>query len=265
MTSELIPILGYLGAFLIGVVLGLIGSGGSILTIPVLVYLFKIEPVMATAYSLFVVGIVSATGALKYIYKGLVEFRTVFLFALPAVLSVYCMRRFGLPAIPENLFRIGDFLVTKNMSIMVVFAVLMLFSSFSMIKNPSSTSTPNSHINYVILIFLALLTGILTGFVGAGGGFIIIPILVIFAKLPMKEAVASSLTIITINSLIGFTGDLENFDINWNFLLPFSILPVLGVFLGIWLQRFIDGPKLKKSFGWFVLFMGVYIIFRESA
>lgn len=115
------------------------------------------------------------------------------------------------------------------------------------------------------MIFLALLTGILTGFVGAGGGFIIIPILVIFAKLPMKEAVASSLTIITINSLIGFTGDLENFDINWNFLLPFSILPVLGVFLGIWLQRFIDGPKLKKSFGWFVLFMGVYIIFRESA
>jgi uncharacterized membrane protein YfcA len=247
------------------VVLGLIGSGGSILTIPVLVYLLAVEPVLATAYSLFVVGVVSGTGAIKYIQKGLVEFKTVFVFAVPAVVSVYFMRRFGLPAIPENLFWLGDFLVTKNIFVMVVFAVLMLFSSVSMIKKPKSTDMAEPSLNYGLLVLLAILTGLLTGLVGAGGGFIIIPILVIFAKLPMKKAVASSLMIITINSLIGFTGDIENFDIDWGFLLPFSILPVLGIFLGIWLQRFIDGHKLKKSFGWFVLFMGIYIIFRESA
>lgn len=261
---ELIEILGYLGALFIGVVLGLIGSGGSILTIPVLVYLLFVEPVLATAYSLFVVGVVSGVGSIKYIQKGLVEFKTVFAFAVPAVVSVYFMRRFGLPAIPEKLFSIDGFLVTKNIGIMVVFAVLMLFSSVSMIRNKKPESIAEPSVNYTLLVILALLTGLLTGLVGAGGGFIIIPILVLFAKLPMKKAVASSLTIITINSLIGFLGDIENFDIEWGFLLPFSILPVIGIFLGIWLTRFVDGKKLKKSFGWFVLFMSIYIIFRES-
>lgn len=219
---------------------------------------------MATAYSLFVVGVVSATGSIRYLQKGLVEFKTVFAFAVPAVMSVYFMRRFGLPAIPENLFWLGDFLITKNIAIMVVFAVLMLFSSVSMIKNKRPENLSETTVNYTLLVFLALVTGLLTGLVGAGGGFIIIPILVLFAKLPMKKAVASSLMIITINSLIGFTGDLKNFDIDWGFLLPFSILPVIGIFLGIWLQRFIDARKLKKSFGWFVFLMGIYIIFRES-
>ncbi|HET8810229.1 MAG TPA: sulfite exporter TauE/SafE family protein [Flavobacteriaceae bacterium] len=262
---EITQILGYLSALLIGVVLGLIGGGGSILTIPILVYLMRIEPVVATAYSLFVVGITSTVGSIKNIHKGLVDFKTVFVFAIPAFLSVYATRRFIIPAIPTSLFEINGFMVTKNIAIMVFFAVMMLLASLTMIRNkrPESDLVPKT--NYPLLVVLAVITGLLTGLVGAGGGFIIIPILVLFAKLPMKNAVATSLVIIMINSLIGFTGDIENMDIDWEFLLPFSILPIIGIFIGIWLHRFIDGKKLKKSFGWFVFLMSIYIIFKESS
>ena len=256
---------GYFGALLIGVVLGLIGSGGSILTIPVLVYLMCVEPVMATAYSLFVVGVTSAVGSVKNIQKKLVDFKTVFVFTVPAFLSVYATRRFIVPAVPSNLFEINGFLLTKNTAIMVFFATLMLLASLSMIRDQSSEPAVAPKSNSFLLVVLALLTGLLTGLVGAGGGFIIIPILVLFAKLPMKKAVATSLVIITINSLIGFTGDFENRNIDWEFLLPFSILPIIGIFLGVRLHHFIDGKKLKKSFGWFVLLMSIYIIFKESS
>lgn len=261
---EITQILGYFSALLIGLVLGLIGGGGSILTIPILVYLMHIEPVIATAYSLFVVGVTSAVGSIKNVQKKRVDFKTVFVFAVPAFLSVYATRRFIIPAIPYNLFNINGFLVTKNGAIMVFFAVMMLFASLSMIRNKRPEPEIVSITNYPLLVVLALITGFLTALVGAGGGFIIIPILVLFAKLPMKNAVATSLVIITINSLIGFTGDMENMDINWEFLLPFSILPIVGIFLGIWLHRFINGKKLKKSFGWFVFLMSIYIIFKES-
>lgn len=254
---------GYFSALLIGVVLGLIGGGGSILTIPILVYLMYIEPVTATAYSLFVVGITSAVGSVKNIKKKLVDFKTVLFFAVPAVAAVYSTRRFIVHAIPSNLYEIDGYIITKNNAIMVFFAVLMLSASISMIRS-KRPETDMVHVpNYPLLMVLACITGFLTALVGAGGGFIIIPILVLFAKLPMKNAVATSLVIITINSLIGFTGDMENIKIDWEFLLPFSILPILGIFLGIWLHRFIDGKKLKKSFGWFVLLMSIYIIFKE--
>lgn len=257
-------VFGYFSALLIGVVLGLIGGGGSILTIPILVYLMYIEPVTATAYSLFVVGITSAVGSVKNVRKKLVDFKTVLFFAVPAVIAVYGTRRFIVPSIPHNLGEIAGFAITKNNAIMVFFAVLMLLASVSMIRSKQVELDIAPATNYPLLMLLAGITGLLTALVGAGGGFIIIPILVLFAKLPMKKAVATSLVIITINSLIGFTGDIQNMNIDWEFLLPFSILPIVGIFVGIWLHRFIDGKKLKKSFGWFILLMSIYIILKES-
>ncbi|MFD1079882.1 sulfite exporter TauE/SafE family protein, partial [Longispora fulva] len=106
-------------------------------------------------------------------------------------------------------------------------------------------------------------TGLVTGLVGAGGGFIIIPILVLLAGLPMKKAVGTSLFIIALNSLLGFLGDLGHQPIDWPFLLFFTFLAVLGIFLGVYLNKFIDGKKLKKGFGWFVLVMGIYILWKE--
>lgn len=262
---ELQQILGYLGALLIGVVLGLIGGGGSILTVPILVYLMFVNPVTATAYSLFVVGISALVGAIRNIQKGLVDFRTAIVFAVPAFIAVYITRKFIVPAIPEELFSIGNFLVTKNISIMLFFAIVMLIASISMIKNNRKDSCEETIIqyNYPLIVIEGFVVGILTGIVGAGGGFLIIPALVLLAKLPMKKAVATSLLIIAIKSLIGFIGDVENLDIDWIFLLSFTSISVVGIFLGIYLNKFIEGKKLKKGFGWFVLIMAIYIILKE--
>ena len=263
---ELIDILGYVGAFLIGGVLGLIGGGGSILTVPILVYLLAINPVTATAYSLFVVGSASLVGAGRNLQKGLVEFKTAISFAIPAFIAVFSTRKFLVPAIPSEIFTIGGYILTKNIAIMLFFAILMLAASFSMIRERKTlleNKDENTKANYKALIPLGFITGIITGLVGAGGGFIIIPILVILAKLPMKKAVGTSLFIIAINSLIGFLGDLGNVDIDWIFLLIFTGIAIVGIFVGIYLANFIDGKKLKKAFGWFVLVMGFYIIYKE--
>lgn len=261
---EVTQVLGYAGALLIGVVLGLIGGGGSILTIPILVYLLYVEPVIATAYSLFVVGITSGVGSVRNIRKKIINFKTVLFFAFPAVITVYSTRRYMIPAIPEELGEVFGFQICKRDIIMLLFAVLMLLAAFSMIRNKASESEKKRTIeNYPLLVILAIFTGFLTALVGAGGGFIIIPILVLLGKLPMKNAVATSLVIVTLNALIGFVGDVQNMTIDWGFLLPFSILPIFGIFIGMWLQRFINGAKLKTAFGWFILLMGLYIIFKE--
>ncbi|MDR6300889.1 sulfite exporter TauE/SafE family protein [Mesonia maritima] len=267
----MIEILGYLGALVIGIVLGLTGGGGSILTVPVLVYILAINPVVATGYSLFVVGTSALFGAVKNIQKGLVNFKSSLIFAIPAVIAVFSTRKFIIPAIPHVLLETSSIVLTKEIAIMIFFALLMLVASFSMIidrkdslKTPSNTENSND-LNIGLLILLGVLTGLITGSVGAGGGFIIVPILVLLAKLPMKKAAATSLFIIAINSLLGFLGDVTTIDIDWVFLLTFSAIAVVGIFIGIYLNKFIDGKKLKKGFGWFVLLMGIYIFWKEMS
>lgn len=263
---DLVIFLGYLGALIIGVILGLIGGGGSILTVPLFVYLLGIEPVTATAYSLFVVGSVSLVGAGKNVQNGLVDFKTAFIFAIPAVISVFTIRKFIVPLIPEVIFSVEDFTLTKNIAMMVFFAVLMVTASFSMIRKDNKSLDKNeegTRNKKLKLSILGLLTGSITGVVGAGGGFIIIPILVLMAGLPMKKAVGTSLFIIAINSLLGFLGDVGEILIDWKFLLSFSAIAIIGIFMGIYLNQLIDGKKLKKSFGWFVLIMGAYIVSKE--
>ncbi|MEM5564995.1 sulfite exporter TauE/SafE family protein [Psychroserpens sp. AS72] len=262
---DLTQILGYFGALLIGVVLGLIGGGGSILTVPILVYLLVINPVTATAYSLFVVGVSSVFGVFQNIKKGLVDFKTAFVFAIPAFIAVYLTRRYVVPAIPDAIFTFGNFTLTKDIAIMVFFAIIMLLASISMIRTRKETEQISEVVkfNYPLITIEGFIVGILTGLVGAGGGFLIIPALVLLAKLPMKKAVATSLLIIAIKSLIGFIGDVENLDIDWTFLLSFTALSVVGIFIGSYLSNFIDGKKLKKGFGYFVLLMGIYILFKE--
>lgn len=264
---EIYEMLGYAGALIIGLVLGLIGGGGSILTVPILVYALSLNPIIATAYSLFVVGITSLIGAIKNMSKGLVDFKTAIIFAIPAFIAVYLTRAFLIPALPDILLEINNFTLTKNLAIMLFFALIMLLASFSMIRNKKGENDKDRPVsyNYPLIVVEGIVVGAITGIVGAGGGFLIIPALVLFAKLPMKKAVATSLLIIAIKSLTGFLGDVQNLDINWPFLLLFSGLSIVGIFIGIWLNKFIDGKKLKKAFGWFVLLMGVYIIYKELA
>lgn len=259
-------ILGFFSSILIGVSLGLIGGGGSILTLPVLVYMLGINPVLSTAYSLFVVGTTSLVGAGNFMRKHLVNYQAALVFALPSFVAVFLTRKYLIPALPESLFTIGDFEVTKSVGIMVFFAIIMLAASYSMIKsNGSGTEESEAELkfNYPMIALEGAVVGVLTGIVGAGGGFLIIPALVLLARLPMKMAVGTSLLIIAAKSLIGFLGDVANLDVNWTFLIQFTAFSVVGIFIGTYLSKFIDGNKLKKAFGWFVLVMGIYIITKE--
>jgi len=256
-------LIGFAGALFIGVILGLIGGGGSILTVPIFVYILGINPIIATAYSLFVVGSAALVGAVRNAQKGMVDFKTGIIFAIPAFITVYLTRKFVVPAIPQELFSVGDFMVTKDIGIMIFFALIMILASFSMIKGRKKSNEQEVQYNYPLIIIEGLVVGFLTGIVGAGGGFLIIPALVLLAKLPMKKAVATSLMIIAIKSLIGFLGDVQNIEIDWTFLLGFTAISVIGIFIGLYLNKFIDGKKLKKGFGWFVLIMGIYIVLKE--
>jgi hypothetical protein len=255
---------GYLASVIIGITLGLIGGGGSILTVPILVYLFKLNPENATSYSLFIVGVTALAGAYRHYRIGNLKVRAGLVFALPSILSLLLVRNIILPAIPASLFFWGRLEITKNLLIMVVFAVLMVAASTAMIRSAAVSPAATVQSNRSRLALIGLLVGIVTGFLGAGGGFLIIPALLFFAKLPMKQAVGTSLLIIAINSLIGFGGDLlANPQIDFGLLLSIAGIAIIGMFIGTFLSKKIDGATLKPLFGWFVLTMGCYIIVKE--
>ncbi len=256
-------IIGFLLGILIGVSLGLIGSGGSILSIPILVYLMHITPSIATTYSLFIVGISALVGSIKGAKDNLLDYKMALFFALPSVVSIYIMRKFLLPLLPDIFFKIAEFTVTKDFFIMLVFAILMILSSVTMIKKSNNTTDISPTISANKIIVNGVFIGLLTGFVGVGGGFLIIPTLTISAKLPIKKAIATSLVIIAANALIGFLGSINKGVIAWDFLLTFTGFAVCGIFLGIFLSKKINNEKLKLAFGWFVLATGIYIIVKE--
>jgi len=256
-------LLGYVGALIVGLVLGLVGGGGSILTVPLLVYLLGFNPVIATAYSLFVVGSSSLVGVVQKYRKKLVDFKIGLAFSFPSFLAVYITRRYLVHSFPETFFSIGNFTLTKDMGIMVVFAIIMLIASISMIKNPKKENKYSVKQPYYKTFTQGLIIGTITGIIGAGGGFLYVPALVVWANLPMKKAVGTSLVIVTINSLIGFIGDLQNLNVDWDFLLSFSFLTILGILIGGSISKYISNKNLKKGFGFFTLLMAIYIIFRE--
>lgn len=260
-------VLGHLAAILIGLSLGLIGGGGSILTVPVLVYLIGLPPTVATGYSLFIVGITAMAGSVNYGYKKLLDYRTAFLFGLPSIAGVIIARRILLPRIPHIIFNIDNFTLTRDIFIMLIFALLMIAASYSMIKSGKEMDkeVPVKKIkNIYLLLFDGFAIGVLTGFVGVGGGFLIIPALVLLCRLPMKEAIGTSLFIICINALIGFAAEITFVPhIDWKFLFLFTLFAVSGIFAGNYISKFISGQKLKPVFGWFVLIMGVYVLVKE--
>ncbi len=256
---------GFAATILAGATMGLIGGGGSILTVPILVYLLEIPPVLATGYSLFVVGLSALVGSVNYFKLGLVNLKAGTIFAVPAFVGVFLARKYLVPALPVEIFNLGNLVVGRDLIVMGVFATVMILASVSMIRGGSESEQEGElQFNYPMIALEGLIVGAVTGFVGAGGGFLIIPALVVLAKLPMKQAVGTSLMIIAVKSLFGFLGDLGNQSIDWGFLALFCLLSIIGIYLGTYLSRFVSSAKLKPGFGWFVLIMGLFILAKET-
>lgn len=256
--------LGYIFALIIGLIMGGIGGGGSILGVPVFVYLFEIDAITATTLSLFVVGVANAFGAVGNAKQGNVDFKTALLFGVPSVFSIIFVRKIILPHLPENLINIGNLHIAKNDFILVMFALLMLVSSIKMIFGNQKIETKTKSPQYHLLATQGLAVGMITGMIGAGGGFLIVPALVMLLNLDMKKAIGTSMMIVSMNSILGFISSEKISEINWPFLLTFTSLAVVGMFSGLIISKKIDGKKLKPAFGWFVLIMGLYIILKEA-
>ena len=280
-------------AVVVGAIMGLAGAGGSILTVPILVYVVGVDAVTATAYSLFVVGVTSVVGAASYWRRDSVHVRAAVAFSIPSLLVVFCTRRWLVPAIPQQLGTVAGIEVSKELFILVLFAVIMGLGALTMIVRPrfaadvigsggaggdrDAPDAPDAprrraetavaapvKVSIPLLALEGTVIGVLTGVVGAGGGFAIVPALVVFSRLPMRVAVGTSLTIIAAKSLFGFVGDLTlqgRFD--WGLLLAFTALAVVGILLGSRLGRHVSGARLRLAFGWFVLVAAAGILLRE--
>lgn len=263
-------IAGFIAFLFIGLILGLIGGGGSILGVPVLVYILCYPVEEATTYSLFIVGVTSLIGALSYLKKGEISGEALYEFALASLVTVFCVRKFLMPAIPAELEILG-FPVSKHMLIMVLFALLILSSSFSMIRKrkPNTVNQvkwdefAKSPMGLPFVVLLGICVGFITGFVGAGGGFIIVPVLIFFLRLNFKKAIGTSLCIIAINSLVGFTGNIGHQQIDWFFLMAVAAIAIVGILIGSMLSGKVSATKLKPAFGWFTLTVGAFILIKE--
>lgn len=256
--------LGYLSLFFVGLVLGTLGGGGSILSVPILVYLFALDSVMASAYSLFIVGSTSLVGSIIKFRAQMVSIKIGFTFGIPSVLAIFSTRKWIVPSIPEIVWQVGPLTVSKRALILGFFAILMITASLLTItKQNQACHEPGKPKPIVSLILLGTFTGFMSGLVGAGGGFLIIPVLLYFTSLPFKKAVGTTLLIITSNSLMGFMGDVMNYALNWSFLFSITGLAILGICIGNFFTKNLSTSSLQKSFGWFILSLGSWILLQE--
>ena len=266
-------IFGYIAFVFIGFVLGVIGGGGSMLAVPVLIYLFaeSVTVDQATTYSLFIVGLTSLVGSYSCLVKGDFKLEALYLFAAPSLITIFLTRKYLMPFLPDVFLIIGNFTLTKNLTILVVFSALIIFASYGMIIKKKNATRKDlmwgeffkTPLKIPFVALLGILVGFISGFVGAGGGFMIIPVLVIFLRIPMKQAIGTSLLIIAINSIVGFTGNLGDVEIDWKFLSLVSVLAIIGIFIGRFVSNYIPAKKLKPAFGWFALTVGGFILIKE--
>jgi uncharacterized membrane protein YfcA len=265
-------ILGYALALLIGLSLGLIGGGGSILALPVLVYILGVPEMEATSYSFFVVGLSAWVGTFQKISEKLIHYKSALIFGVPSIISVYFSRWYILPNIPSKVPMLG-LEIEKEQLLMLFFSLIMVFAGLSTIKKRKNHHhhdevAPNQqhHLHpkrWALLAVFGLGEGILTGMVGAGGGFLIIPILLLVGKLNTKKAMATSLFIIAVKSSLGFLGDITQFHPNWWIILPFAGISIVGIFIGDYYALKIKGKILKTIFSFFLILLGISIFVIE--
>ncbi len=262
-------IIAYILSLIVGITLGLVGAGGSILTVPILIFIVGIEPQFATTYSYFVVGITSLVGTINNLVKKQLHLRSAIVFFLPSLTVMLLVKNFIMPEIPEELLEFEDFILTKDFVLLFLFALVMILAALNMIRGNKFTvqnqDIKDIDFNYTSIFYQGALVGGLTALLGVGGGFLIVPALVTFAKLPIKLTIGTSLMIITINSLSGFIFDFleQEQPLDWQFLLIFTGIASIGIFIGMYLSKFINPNSLKKGFGYFIICVAIYILAKQ--
>ncbi len=252
---------------LIGISLGLIGGGGSILTVPVFVYIYKIDPILSATYSLFVVGVSSFTISIRSLIKKNIDYKTLIYFGIPSTLSIFIVRRLIVNQIPLS-FILLDIKLLRSSVFMILFAMLMFVAAIQMTRNKKESSSTFNKLNTdgnkkMRIIVVGCCVGIITGLLGVGGGFIIMPSLISVLHLNIRKAIGTTLIIIAINSSFGFLTTVSRQPIDWYLLLVFSSGSIAGIFIGSYLSDKISGAALKKIFGCFVLFISMWIFLKE--
>lgn len=252
----------YAIALLIGVSLGLIGAGGAIVAVPAFVYLGNTPPTIASGYALFVVAIVTAVGAVQYVRNKLVDWRSVVAFGVTTLVSIALIRKFIMPELPESFTLLNLFLETDTVLMLAFASILMLAGAGMLKKRKPRDSDEPTHIGR--LTAFGIIIGIVSGFLGVGGGFLMTPAMVLWGGLDMKKAVGTSLVLISANGLVGVAADLStDVQYDWPFLLTFTALATVGTIIGTTLSKRIDGQRLKAGFGYFVLTLGAVVLLRE--
>ncbi|MCX2929067.1 sulfite exporter TauE/SafE family protein [Mycobacterium sp. CVI_P3] len=239
-------------AVLVGVSLGLLGGGGSILTVPLLAYVAGMDAKQAIATSLLVVGVTSAVGAVSHARAGRVQWRTALLFGATAMVGAYAGGHLA-KFIPGSVLLIG-------------FALMMIATAVAMLRGRKSTTEsahPKEHLPILKIVAEGVVVGLVTGLVGAGGGFLVVPALVLLGGLPMPVAVGTSLVVIAMKSFAGLAGYLSVVQIDWTVAAMVTAAAVLGGILGSRFAAVVNPDALRKAFGWFVLIMSGVILGQE--
>jgi|TARA_B110000027_G_scaffold51558_1_gene56301 uncharacterized membrane protein YfcA len=251
--------IGLVISLIIGIVLGLVGGGGSILTVPLVHFFFGTSIFLATTYSLFVVAVAASVGVSTRIKKNQIDFRGGVMFVIPSMITAFLIRRYVMAMFPIT-FSLGDFDLSRDFFITILLIVVMLFTGFRTMFSTRKAS-PGQTTGYVVIAF-GILTGVLSGFIGAGGGFIIVPILLRMG-LDMKKAVGTSMFIISIQSAVALLGDFlgdsieAEGSIDWQILLLITLMTVIGTLFGGYLQRFFSGKMLRNLFSMLLVIVAV--------
>lgn len=254
---------GYLALICIGVVLSILGGGGSMLSVPILVYLFSLDIVTASSYSLFIVGTTSLLGVWLKQKEQRIDLRSGVIFSASSVIAIFSTRRWLMYQIPEKIMLDDQVLVTKRALILGMFAFLAITASLVILMKKNWPTRDHGEQRLAFLLPVGFATGLVAGFVGVGGGFLILPALLIFARLPFKIAIGTALLVIGFNSLLGFLGDVMTHPIDWSFLLVITGMAAVGMLLGNFYEKKMPAHFLRLSFGWLLLVCAMTILVKE--
>ncbi|MHA7831677.1 MAG: sulfite exporter TauE/SafE family protein [Flagellimonas sp.] len=262
---ETLQLIGYAGAFIIGLVMGVTGSGGSAMAVPIFNYMFLMDMQTTTTHSLFVVGVAAATGAVLSLKKRKVDWHLVLYLSVPMILAVFLVRNYVLPMMPTVLFKTMGLQVTRDMGIKMFFGLLMALGAVFSIKRGRTSFSNTSEIKKgpVFILLTGLGIGAITGITGIGGGFLIVPLLVVFLRCSMKKAIVTSLMVIALKSFVGFAGDIGVVEIEWNILLGFTAISLTGLAIGIYTSQHIRETSLKKGYAYVILSISILVLGKE--